>query len=125
MTDDAPDLLDLLNADAAIQQAQSMAAGVAGMQQAEDASDDWEKSIIDQAILACARTGRPFSANSVRPLLPPGVRTSLIGSRFRTLAGRGLIRDTERTERTTDKGTHGKKLPLWIGAEFARSEDAA
>jgi hypothetical protein len=80
--------------------------------QVEAASDEWERAVIDQAIRALADRGRPFSANDVRPLLPPGVRPALVGARFMAASRRleivevGLVR-------STDPGTHAKRITIW------------
>lgn len=86
-----------------------------GIARVEDAADDWERAVIDQAIRAVADRGREFSANDVRPLLPPGVRPKLIGARFRTAATRGVIRRVGYTP-STDPGTHAHPVTVWMAA---------
>lgn len=90
-----------------------------GIARVTEASDQWERDVIDQAISAMVERGRPFSANDVRPLLPPGVRPALVGARFRTAALHRKIRRVGYVP-STDPGTHAHPIALWIGpAEVA------
>lgn len=77
--------------------------------------DGWDRKVIDQAIEAVAARGLPFTANSVRDLLPQ-VRRPLIGARFNAAHKRGLIRQTGRFVPSTDKGTHGHRIAEWVRA---------
>lgn len=54
-------------------------------------SDEWDRRVIDQAIRAFVKQGRPFSANDLRPLLPE-VRKCLISRRFIAAQHEGLVR---------------------------------
>lgn len=54
-------------------------------------SDEWDRRVIDQVIRHLARQGRPFSANTMRPLLPE-VRTCLISRRLIAAQNAGWIR---------------------------------
>lgn len=83
--------------------------------QVEEASDDWSRSVIDQAITATALQGRPFSANDVRPLLPPGIRPALVGARFLAASKRGQIRKVGWVA-STDPGTHAHPVAQWVAA---------
>jgi len=86
----------------------------AGMAQAEASElTEWNRRLIDQAIGVFAGTGRPFSANDLRPLLPD-VPGPLMGARFAAaqLAGRIRFRGHARS---TKPNTHGKPVTLWIG----------
>lgn len=84
------------------------------MAMAEEADrSGWDKKVIDQAIEAFARDGRPFSANDLRDLLPD-VRTSLMGSRFYAASVAGLIRKQGRVT-STKRNTHAKDIDLWVG----------
>lgn len=73
----------------------------------------WDRKVIDQAIDAFARTGRPFSSNDIRPLLPE-VRSSLIGARFMAASVQGRIRRIG-LEPSTKKNTHAKDVSRWVG----------
>lgn len=90
-------------------------ARAAGMALAQEADrDGWDKKTIDQAIHAFAGTGRPFSANDLRPLLPE-VRSALMGARLYAASIRGLIRKCGQ-ETSTKKNTHAKPVARWITA---------
>lgn len=54
-------------------------------------ADEWDRRVIDQAIRAFVRQGRPFSANDFRDLLPE-VRKCLISRRLIAAQNAGLIR---------------------------------
>ena len=82
-----------------------------GMAKVEAASDDWQREAIDRAIRECADRG-PFSANTVRPMLPEGVRPPLIGARFLAASKAGFIRSVGYTT-STDPGTRSHPVALW------------
>ena len=95
--------------------AQCVAARDEGMAQAEEADrSGWNKSLIDQAIDAMARTGERFSANDLRVLLPDDVPGPLFGARFSAAQTAGRIRFVGYT-RSTKKNTHGKPVAVWVG----------
>lgn len=81
--------------------------------QAEANATRQDIAVIDQAIEVHAQLGKPFSANDLRPLLPP-VRTPVIGGRFAAARKRGLIKPIG-TVTSSDRGTHAKPVALWIG----------
>lgn len=82
-----------------------------------EASDDQDIAVVDQAILNLAATGGRFSANDVRPLLPELRSKNLIGARFNALRMRRLIVKVGEVT-STDRGTHGKRVALYVGADF-------
>jgi hypothetical protein len=84
-----------------------------GMSRVEEASDDWDRAVIDQAIRAVAQRGGGFSANDVRPLLPPGVRPALVGARFMAASRRREIHKVGWVA-STDPGTHAHPVALWV-----------
>lgn len=84
-----------------------------GIARVTEASDEWERAVIDQAIRAVAARGRPFSANDVRPLLPAGVRPKLVGARFMAASRRKEIVKVGWTP-STDPGTHAHPVARWI-----------
>lgn len=86
-----------------------------GMARVEAASDDGQRSVIDQALAAVAARGRTFSANDVRPLLPPGIRPALVGARFMAASRRGEIRKVGWVA-STDPGTHAHPVAQWVAA---------
>lgn len=54
-------------------------------------SDEWDNRVINEVIHHLVRAGRPFSANTMRPLLPE-VRKALISRRLIDAQRDGLIR---------------------------------
>lgn len=83
----------------------------AGVEIAEGGSDEWERSVIDQAISAAAARGKPFSQNLIRPLLPE-VRPNVIGARFLAAARRGEIHRVGYVQATHAAG-HCRPITLW------------
>ena len=77
----------------------------------EDRTDDWDKSVIDQAIGYVASHGLPFSANDLRPLLP-AVRIALVSRRLIAAQNRGGIRAVGFT-RSTLPSTHGAHVRVY------------
>jgi hypothetical protein len=87
-----------------------------GMKLAEEADrSGWNKALLDQAIDYLAATGRPFSANDLRVLLPDDLPGPLFGSRFQHASrNRRVIRFAGYTT-STKKNTHAKPVALWVG----------
>ena len=86
-----------------------------GMAQAEDADRfGWQRSVIDTAIRALAETGRDFSANDVRLLIPDDITGPLMGARFNAAQTQKVIRWRHLT-RSTKKSTHGHRISVWRG----------
>lgn len=84
----------------------------------EAASDEMARAVVDQAITLYAASGRPFSANSLRDLLPD-VRPALLGARFYAAARRGLIRRIG-YEQSTLRSTRRHPIAVWVGRFAAR-----
>lgn len=97
-----------------------------GMSRAVDAAQPWDVSVIDKAIAELASTGRRFSANDTRALLPE-VRRAAIGGRFAYAARQGLIERTGRYVQSTDPGTHAHVIAEWQGVVlgFEQPRDGA
>lgn len=68
---------------------------------------------VAAAINRVASPGDRVSANSIRPHLPPWVNRSAIGPTFGALARFGALRKVE-TITSTDRGTHGKDIGVWV-----------
>ena len=86
-----------------------------GMAQAEESDrTGWNKALIDQAIGHFAATGRPFSANDLRVVLPDDVPGPLFGARFYAASVQGRIRFVGYV-RSTKKNTHSKPVARWVG----------
>jgi hypothetical protein len=79
-------------------------------------TDEWTRRTVDQALRDLARSGEPFSANDLRPLLPPGIPGPTIGARFQAAARAGLIRKTDRRVPSTDARTHAHEIAVWEAA---------
>lgn len=84
----------------------------------EEASDDWSRSVIDQALSAVADRGSPFSANDVRP----SPRRGPVGSR--AAAGRGDIRKVGWVA-STDPGTHAHPVAQWVAGTTNEGTESA
>lgn len=82
-------------------------------QEATLAAHPDERTKVEAAIRKLAATGRPFSANDARKL--HGLKGGVVGATFTSLRKRGVIRAVG-DETSTDAGTHGHRLYLWIGA---------
>jgi hypothetical protein len=88
----------------------------AGMAQAEEADrSGWNTSLIDTAIRAFADTGRDFSANDVRVVLPDDVPGPLMGARFSAAQTLGQIRFRGYV-RSSKVSTHSKRIAMWRGS---------
>lgn len=74
-----------------------------------------DRQLVDELIGTYARTGRPFSANDIRPHLPADVNQNVIGNRFTHAAKDGVIRRVGLTP-STKRTTHLKDVACWIGA---------
>lgn len=86
-----------------------------GIAQVTAASAESDREAVDKAIRATARRLHQFSANDVRPHLPVGINSALIGARFMALAQRKEIRKVAQVA-STDPGTHGKSVAVWESA---------
>lgn len=76
-------------------------------------SDEWAPRAVHDAISKVAALGQPFSANDVRPLLPPGIPGPLLGACFRRAATAGLIRKTDRRVPSSEPSTHAHEIAVW------------
>jgi len=85
----------------------------AGMAATTAAADAQDIAVIDQAIDELNRSGQPWSANSLRELLPD-VRQPLIGARVRAKAMRKEMRRVG-YEPSTLPSTHSHPIARWIG----------
>lgn len=97
------------------EQLNNLAAGIAlkaeGQQRALDAHPD-DRARVEAAIRRLAATGKPFSANDARSL--HGVRGGVVGATFTALCKAEVIRPIG-DEVSTDRGTHGKTVAIYIG----------
>ena len=78
-------------------------------------SDAWDRSLIDTVITALAMQGKPFSANAMRPLLPPEIRKPLIGARLNSAQRQGLIRRVGYTPSDL-RSTKGAEVKVYAAA---------
>jgi hypothetical protein len=77
----------------------------------EQASDDQDRAVVDQAIRELGGMHGTVSANDIRGLLP-NVRSALIGARFLSLAKAGKLLKTGYIPATHAAG-HGRMVALW------------
>lgn len=85
-----------------------------GMARTTEAADAQDIAVIDQAIAELNRSGREWSANDLRDLLPE-VRQPLIGARMRAAAKRRQMRRVSYTPSTLPS-THAHPVAVWVGA---------
>lgn len=71
---------------------------------------------VASAILANTRPGEPFSANDVRPYLPPWIKRSMIGPTFGLLCRKGVLRSVGQVT-STGRSAHGKPLSEYVAVE--------
>lgn len=71
-----------------------------------------DRAKVEAAVRQLAATGRPFSANDARAI--HGVKGGVVGAVFTALKNEGVIRACG-DEVSTDAGTHGHRLYLWVG----------
>ena len=72
------------------------------------AMDDADRAAIDAVLLAFVADGVRFSANDIRPLLPPGVRKALISRRLIHWQREGLIEHVGFTPSTLESTKNAK-----------------
>lgn len=105
--------------------AEAKAARDAGIAQAESSERAaYDSALLDQALRAFAETGRPFSANDLRNVLPDDIHGPLWGARFTAARCRGDIRPVGDVT-STKKNTHAKPVALWVGTGVAPDGDPA
>jgi hypothetical protein len=79
---------------------------------------DWDVNVVVNCIRTLAATGREFTADDVRPLLP-SVGPQTIGAGFRRAVARGLIEPTGYRQSTTPS-RHASVVRVWRGTPQAR-----
>jgi len=90
-----------------------------GMARAQDADVlGWDTKLIDQAIAAMTATGRPFSANDFRILLPD-VHQPLIGKRVKAASMRGETRRVGYVPSNLES-THRHPIAVWVRANHVQ-----
>ena len=92
----------------------------AGIAAADHAASFVWRAAVDDAIQACAASGDPFTAETVRARLTPGDRgvavahPNALGGRFLAAANRGVIEGHGWTT-ATRKAAHGRGIRVWRG----------
>ena len=82
---------------------------------AEDVRNGPHVRAVASAILTNIEPGQPFSANDVRPYLPPWIKRSAVGPTFGLLCRRGALRPVGQVT-STGKSAHGKPLASYVRA---------
>lgn len=72
-----------------------------------------DRARVEAAVRELAASGRPFSANDARAI--HGVKGGVVGATFTALRKEGVIAPCG-DETSSDPGTHGHRIFLWIGA---------
>ena len=75
-------------------------------------ADAWDRQVLDAAILAVAREGRPFSVNDFRDLLPE-VRKCLISRRLIAATRAGWLKSRGVTYSTLPS-TKGARVSVYV-----------
>lgn len=109
MSDESPDLLDLLAS-------QNVPEGhTDGAQQAIDNADDWWRSTALLAIREMARSGQEFTADDIRELgVTEPDQPNRWGGAFLTIAREGLI-EAVGARRSTRGPRNGSLVRVWRG----------
>ena len=92
----------------------------AGLAQTTEAADEQDIRVIDQAIAHLNRSGRRWSANTLRELLPE-VRRPLVGARVRAAAMRKEMTAVGYVASTLPS-THAHRVTVWQGVTRAEAE---
>ncbi len=71
---------------------------------------------VASAILSHTRPGEPFSANEIRPFLPPWIKRSAVGPTFGLLCRKGVLRSVGQVT-STGKSAHGKPVARYEAVE--------
>ncbi|MCU1679245.1 MAG: hypothetical protein JWM93_4003 [Frankiales bacterium] len=79
-----------------------------------------QRASADRIIRNAAQDGRPFSANDLRSLMAAaGVPGSMCGAAFHRAISLGVIQPVTEV-RSTDAGTHGKRILLYVAGHPKR-----
>ncbi|MER7046727.1 hypothetical protein [Streptomyces jumonjinensis] len=73
---------------------------------------EWDRFLVEQAILAVGETRDTFSANDLRTLLPE-MGHGYLGAAIKALQAGGIIRPTGAMVPSTSPATKGHRLTVW------------
>lgn len=83
-------------------------------------ADEADRDDVEEAIDRLAATGRPFTADDVRELIPPVDQPNLIGACFRAASTRGEIVKLGYRQ-SAAPSRHANPNTVWRGITQARS----
>lgn len=89
----------------------------AGVDQADQNTDEWWRDCADRAIAQLARTKRPFTTDALHDLVPTPDHPNRVGAAIRRAYTAGVIVPTGRALPSTTASRRGGLVREWIGAE--------
>lgn len=75
-------------------------------------SSDWDRALVEQAVIAYGTEHAEFSANDMRDLLPEQ-GAGFLGAAFRALACAGVLVRTGQYVPSTSPSTHGHRIAVY------------
>lgn len=73
---------------------------------------EWDRFLVEQAVLHFGEKHAEFSCNQVREVLPD-LGPGFLGAAINSLRTGGIIAHTGRTVFSTQERTHGHRIALW------------
>lgn len=88
----------------------------------------WDRFLVEQAVLHYGETHTTFTCNGLRELLPD-LGTGFLGAAINSLRTAGVIKHTGRMVPSTQANTHGHRISVWQltakGRQIAAKRHAA
>jgi hypothetical protein len=72
----------------------------------------WDRFLVEQAVLHYGETHTTFTCNNLRELLPD-LGTGFLGAAINSLRTAGIIKHTGRMVPSTQANTHGHRISVW------------
>lgn len=73
---------------------------------------EWDRFLVEQAVLHFGATVTEFSCNDFRDLLP-NLGDGFLGAAINSLRSAGVIAHTGRSVPSTEPSTHGHRIAVW------------
>ncbi|MFD7185537.1 hypothetical protein ACFV90_36945 [Streptomyces sp. NPDC059904] len=73
---------------------------------------EWDRFLVEQAVLHFGETRIDWSCNDIRDLLPE-LGTGLLGAVINSLRTAGVIEHTDRMVPSTQASTHAHRIAVW------------
>ncbi|MBA2951637.1 hypothetical protein [Streptomyces himalayensis] len=74
--------------------------------------DEWDRFLVEQAVLHFGEARDEFTCNQLRELLPD-LGPGFLGAAINSLRGGGVIEHTGRMVPSTSGPTHGHRISVW------------